>query len=232
MTSPSIRPLELPVDPAATVWSVPRAELPTALAQRPLLVLLHGYGSHERDLAALTAHLGPGPVVASLRAPLPAGPGYAWFPITDPTRAGHPDLDLANAATTGVMRWLEETQALARTSGPVALLGFSQGGAMVSHLLRHHPEQFACGVLLSGFTVPGLVGGDQALAEIAPPVYWGRGLADPLIGAEAIERTERFLSAHTTLTARTFAGLGHSVSGEEVAEVAEFLRTHLTTRSW
>ncbi|WP_277050657.1 alpha/beta hydrolase [Ruania albidiflava] len=223
----TVHPPELPLDDAATVWSVPRAELAQALSGRPLLVLLHGYGSHERDLMALAEHLPAGPVVASLRAPLPAGPGYAWFPITDPARAGEPDLDLANAATTGVMRWLEETQALARTSGPVGLLGFSQGGAMVTHLLRHHPELFACGVVLSGFTVPGLVGGDEALAQIAPPVYWGRGLADPLIGPGAIERTERFLDRHTTLTARSFAGLGHGVAAEELIEVATFLRTHL-----
>ena len=236
MPSPSIRPLELPVDPAATVWSLPRAQLAEALDHRPLLVLMHGYGSHERDLAALAGHLDrgyptTGPVVASLRAPLPAGPGYAWFPITDPTRAGHPDINLANAATAGVMRWLEEVQALARTPGPVGLLGFSQGGAMVTHLLRHHPEQFSCGVVLSGFTVPGLVGGDQALAEISPPVYWGRGLADPLIGAEANERTEQFLSRHTTLTASTFPGLGHGVAEEEIEEVAAFLAGHLSGES-
>lgn len=225
----SSRPLELPIDPAAVIWSVPADELPEALAGRPLLVLLHGYGSHERDLMALAEHLPKGPVVASLRAPLPAGPGYAWFPITDPARAGDPDLDLANAATTGVMRWLEDAQALSRTSGPVGLLGFSQGGAMVTHLLRHHPELFACGVVLSGFTVPGLVGGDEALAQIAPPVYWGRGLADPLIPAAAVERTERFLTEHTTLTASSFAGLGHGVAAEELMEVTTFLTTHLTT---
>ncbi len=227
MASP--RPLELPIDPAAVVWSVPAAQLPEALAHRPLLVLLHGYGSHERDLMGLADHLPSGPVIASLRAPLPAGPGFAWFPITDPARAGEPDLDLANAATTGVLRWLEDSQALARTCGPVGLLGFSQGGAMVTHLLRHRPELFACGVLLSAFTVPGLVGGDEALAQIAPPVYWGRGLADPLISAAAIDRTERFLTAHTTLTASTFPGLGHGVATVEVEQVAEFLAAHLAT---
>lgn len=224
----SLRPLELPVDDTAVLWSVPRTDLAQALS-RPLLVLMHGYGSHERDLMALADHLPDGPVVASLRAPLPAGPGYAWFPITDPATAGNPDLDLANAATTGVARWLEETQALTRTPGPVGLLGFSQGGAMVTHLMRHHPERFACAVVLSGFTVPGLVGGDEALAQIAPPVYWGRGLADPLIGPDAIARTQRFLSHHTTLTTSAFPGLGHGVATAEIEEVAAFLAAHLTT---
>lgn len=209
------------------VWSVPPAELADALSRRPLLVLLHGYGSHEHDLAPLTTQLNPGPVVASLRAPLPAGPGYAWFPITDPARAGEPDPDLANAAVAGVLRWLEETQALTRTPGPVGLLGFSQGGAMVTHLIRHHPELFACGVVLSGFTVPGLLGGDEALAQVAPPVYWARGDADPIIPAAAIARTEEFLRRHTTLSARIFAGLGHGVAAAEIEEVADFLAAHL-----
>src|SRR5699024_12422750 len=117
----SSRPLELPIDPAAVIWSVRTDELPEALSGRPLLVLLHGYGSQEHDLMALAEHLPKGPVVASLRAPLPAGPGYAWFPITDPARAGDPDLDLANAATTGVTRWLRDAHAPPRASRPVGL---------------------------------------------------------------------------------------------------------------
>ncbi|UFU08117.1 alpha/beta hydrolase [Ruania halotolerans] len=225
-------PALLAVDEEAVLWSVPRGELPTALAHRPLLVLMHGYGADERDLTGLLRTITSsdpgvsGPVVASLRAPLPAGPGFAWFPIEDVTRAGSPDPALAAAATAGVMRWLERTQALARTHGPVGLLGFSQGGAMVTHLLRHHPELFACGVVLSGFTVPGLVGGDEALAQIRPPVFYGRGSADPLIPPAAIERTTAFLTAHTRLTSRVYP-VGHGIAPAEVDEVIAFLTTHL-----
>jgi phospholipase/carboxylesterase len=45
----------------------------------PLVVLLHGRGSDERDIAALADHLPPGPAYATVRAPIAEGGGYAWF---------------------------------------------------------------------------------------------------------------------------------------------------------
>ena len=226
-----MNPTLLPVDDAATIWSVPARDVESALAARALLVVMHGYGSNERDLAALFPSLPSGVVAASLRAPIPVpvapGRGWAWFPVTDQQNAGSPDPAIADAAARGVLRWLESTQARVRTAGPVGLLGFSQGGVMVTHLLRHSPESFACGVNLSGFSVAGLVAGDEALEQIRPPVFWGRGEADPVITAAAVVRTEAFLPGHTTLTSRLYPGVGHGISGEELADVSAFLTRHL-----
>jgi len=222
-------PSLLPVDDAATLWSVPAGEVDDALAHRPLLVLMHGYGSNEADLAGLFGHLGDDLLMASLRAPLPLrvgpGSGYAWFPITQP---GNPDAALVDAAARGVRRWLEDTQARVRVHGPVGLLGFSQGGAMAVQLLRHFPESFGCVVNLSGFVAGGLVAGDEALSQIRPPVFWGRDVADPVITGEAVARTRAFLPAHTTLTSRLYPGVGHGISGEELTDVVAFLAEHLT----
>ena len=53
------------------------------LATRPLVVLLHGWGADERDLAGLVPALPAEPVYASLRAPLPLpGGGFGWFPLS------------------------------------------------------------------------------------------------------------------------------------------------------
>ena len=45
----------------------------------PLVVLLHGRGSSEREIIALADHLPPGPAYAAVRAPIAEGGGYAWF---------------------------------------------------------------------------------------------------------------------------------------------------------
>lgn len=45
----------------------------------PLVVLLHGRGSNERDIIGLADHLPTGPAYASVRAPIAEGGGYAWF---------------------------------------------------------------------------------------------------------------------------------------------------------
>lgn len=217
---------ELPLDDAATWWSVPAAEIEHALATRALVVLLHGLGADERDLASLVSVLPSNHVYASVRAPLPISgmPGYAWFPplLADGISA---DPAYVDAASRGMLAWLERTQARVRTHGPVALVGFSQGAAMAVQLLRHAPEQFAGAVALSGFVAPGLVAGDEALSQIRPPVFWGYDAADPVVTTPAIERMGTFLAAHTEVDERRYAGMGHGISGAEAADVAEFLNS-------
>lgn len=203
------------IDESAIIWSAPEHER----AGRPLLVLLHGYGSHEGDLFGLAPHLPLQPVIAALRAPLRAGPGYAWYALDDPSNESR--LHGADAAARGMLQWLDGVQATS-----VGLLGFSQGGAMSIHLLRHAPERFAFAVSLAGFVVPGEAPADPRLAALAPPVFWGRGTHDTVIPDSFVEATQRWLPHHSTLTERIYEGLGHAVSEAELADVLAFLRPH------
>ncbi len=200
------------------VWSVDPVGRDEALATRPLLVLLHGRGSHERDLISLAPLLPPDAVLASLRAPMTLGDGYTWFPPAEP---GQPDLDAATASATAVLEWLDGVA----PAGPVWLMGFSQGGAMVTQLLRLAPERFSAFVCLSGFSVPGELPGDAALETLRPPLFWGRDPADPVIPQSAIERTAAWLPAHTTLTTHQYSGVYHSISREEIDDIVAFLQT-------
>lgn len=219
---------ELPIDDAATWWSVPTTEVEGAIATRPLVVLLHGLGADERDLAGLVSALPSTYVYASVRAPLPISgmPGFAWFPpllaegiSADPT--------YVDAAARGVLTWLEHTQARARSHCPVALLGFSQGAAMAVQLMRHAPELFAGAVALSGFVAPGLVAGDEALSQIRPLVFWGYDPEDPVVTTQATARLGAFLAAHTEVDERHYPGVGHGISANEASDVARFLTSVL-----
>ena len=203
-----------PIDTDAVLWSASGADR----AGRPLLLILHGFGSHEGDLFSLAPHLPLEPVIASLRAPLPAGDGWAWFPREQPV--GGPDPETADAAAQGVLQWLD---GLPEQPASVGLLGFSQGGAMALQLLRHAPDRFAFAVQLSGFVATGEGAGDARLASRRPPVFWGRGTADAIIPSEAIDRTEAWLADHSTLTARIYEGMPHSVSQAELADIVTFL---------
>ena len=72
------------IDPSVVTWSVDESERDG----RPLLVLLHGVGSHEGDLIGLAPYLPQAFAIASLRAPLPHGDGFSWYPLALP---GSPD---------------------------------------------------------------------------------------------------------------------------------------------
>lgn len=199
------------------IWSAAERER----AGRPLLVLLHGYGSHEGDLFSMSPGLPLGPVIASVRAPLAESGGYAWWSLAGQS-PGEPNIEAVDAAARAIIAWLDT---LDYTS--VSVLGFSQGGAMALELLRHAPERFTAAVCISGFIASASHAGDEELARVRPPVFWGRGTNDPIIPDAAITRTQEWLPAHTDATIRIYEDLGHSISREELTDFSTFLRERI-----
>ncbi|MCI2957765.1 dienelactone hydrolase family protein [Agromyces atrinae] len=206
---------DVTIDSEAVLWSAGSADR----EGRPLLLLLHGYNSHEGDLFGLAPYLPLQPAIASLRAPLRADFGHAWFPLT--AEGLEKAVEGADDAAHAILAWLD---ALDPQPASVGLLGFSQGGAIAIELLRAAPHRFEFAVNLAGFALPGARDGDEALAATRPPVLWARGTDDTVIPPEAIARTNRWLPAHVDLTERIYEGVGHSVSQGELDDVVEFLR--------
>ncbi|MEO7348589.1 MAG: alpha/beta hydrolase-fold protein [Terrimesophilobacter sp.] len=203
------------IDSDAVMWSAPERER----AGRPLLVLLHAFGSHEGDMFAYARSLPLEPVIASVRAPLQVDTGYnTWFPSDDASVEER--LDSIAGATGALLDWIDTT-----ASTGVGLLGLSQGGAMALQLLRERPDGFDYVVQLSGFVLPAEHPGDARLAERQPPVFWGRGTVDDVIPASLINHTQDWLAQHATLTEGIYEGLGHEVSQRELSELSAFIRS-------
>ncbi|MBG6224046.1 phospholipase/carboxylesterase [Arthrobacter sp. CAN_A2] len=203
--------------PAPVVlWSKPEAER----GGTPLLVLFHGYMADERDLMGLADHLPAEFTVASVRAPLQAGPGYSWLPLS---READYSVARVVESVTAVSGWLDTVRG---NHSSVSLLGFSQGMAVATSLLRHRPTDFACVVGLSGFTVPSeghaFFRDDEAAAAPAQ-FFWGRDQEDQVITPGMIEVTHGWLVKHTTLTKILYPNMFHSINQRELAHVREFL---------
>lgn len=213
MASPSA------LDPTAVLWSVEPAER----AGRPLLVLLHGYGSDERDLFGLVPYLPERFVVAAVRAPLPPPfpmPGYSWYPIEG--LDGRDPSQITTAADE-LLRWLDGVA----EEAPVGLLGFSQGAAVALQALRLRPLGIDFAVNLSGYVAPGALASDADLAAARPPVFWGRGSHDETIPLALVEHTVAWLPGRVDLSGRVYPGLTHSVSEDELRDVRVFLDKQL-----
>jgi phospholipase/carboxylesterase len=197
-------------------WSV---HAPTTSA---IPLLLHGFGSTERDLGGLVPALKLELPWASLRAPLELGNGgAAWFEIVTP---GDPAAEPVVEATDAIWAWVD---ANVDPSTPVIPIGFSQGGLMASQLLRTRPERVLATVILGGFVLGATQPGDVDIAASRPPVFWGRGAEDRVIGVPAIDRTSAFLPEHSTLVERIYPGLAHGISQDEIDDVSEFLSVGL-----
>lgn len=202
------------IDADLVQWTRPAEER----AGTPLLVTMHGVGSNERDLLGLAPALPAAWTMASLRAPMPWGQGFSWYPLGTP---GSPALEPVDAAVAGVLAWIDS---VAADHPRIGLLGFSQGGSMALQLLRARPAAFAFAVSLSGFVVPGVTDSrDEAVAAVRPRVFLGHGDLDPVIPAEATARTQAWAAANTTVTDRAYEGLPHAVSAAELSDVAAFI---------
>lgn len=209
------------IDDEAVLWS----EGPDTRAGRPVLLLLHGYGSDEHDLFGLAPFLPDAFVLAAVRAPLappfPA-PGWSWYPIEglDGRSSG-----AVTAAADALIDWIDR----ATDAETIGILGFSQGAAVALQALRLQPERFAFVVNLAGYADPSPLPGDGLLAERRPPVFWGRGARDEVIPPAAVAHTVQWLPEHAELSGRVYAGLTHSVSQEELDDVRVFLEKQLAS---
>lgn len=183
-----------------------------------LLVVMHGLGSNEHDLLGLAPLLGDRATIASLRAPLPYGGGWAWFGAGGQAST---DQSLIDASARGVLDWLDT---LGDTFSRVGLLGFSQGGAMSLQLLRLAPERFAYAVQLSGFVAAGGHEGDAVLAAAEPriPAFQAIGTMDPVIEPAATARTTEWMARHLDVESHAYP-MAHQVTQPEIDDVVAFL---------
>lgn len=189
---------------------------------RAFVLFLHGFGSSEHDLTGLAPALGLALPWASLRAPQELGNGgAAWFEIVTP---GNPDPEPVSDATEAIWAWVDDNVDPAIRVIPI---GFSQGGLMASQLLRTRPERVLAPVVLGGFVLGAPQPADDALGEIRPPLFWGRGAEDRVIAATAITRTSEYLPTHTALVERVYPSLAHGISAAEVNDVHDFLFTNV-----
>ena len=224
-----------------TAQSTPRAESASRLRDeftvrwsRPegertghLLVVLHGYGADENDLFSLCREFPERITVASLRAPLglPTG-GYAWFPLTESLDT---DPALLRRVIEATHAWVDEAS---EEFESVSLLGFSQGMAVATSLLRRDPAGFACTVALSGFVVdpqaqvPELAGAFRPDGEVAaakPKVFWGRDQDDPVIPEELVAQSHAWLNENVDLMKIVYTGIGHGIGPQEIGHIVEYL---------
>jgi phospholipase/carboxylesterase len=186
--------------------------------ERPLVVLLHGRGSDEAGIVGLADHLPAGPSYTAVRAPIPAGGGYAWFANRG---TGRPVAESLDQTMAWFRNWLDP---LAPAGRPVLLVGFSGGAAFAGGLVLADPARFAGTAILYG-TLPFEAGVPTSPGRLAgASVFLAHGAADTVIPAELLDRTWDYLTGDSG--ARTHARKdpgGHAITAATAAELGAWI---------
>ena len=191
-----------------------------------LLVLHHGRGTDETDLARLADFLDPERRlrVVTPRAPLqlPGSPGYHWYLVP---RVGYPDPESFEAARAALAElhdslWEESGVGPERT----VLGGFSMG-AVMSYATGLSAERPApAGILaFSGF-VPTVEGWEPSLADRTDTrVFVSHGRRDPVIGIEFAERAKGLIEAGGLDLTYRESDLGHQIDPAHLRDAGAWL---------
>lgn len=133
----------VPTGGAAHVVATAGSSDPSA----PLVVLLHGRGSTEREILGLADHLPQGFTYAAVRAPIAEGSGYAWFANRG---IGCPTPESLAEQMAWFRGWLDTFTPAGR---PVILVGLSCGAAFAGGLILDDPQRYSGAAILYG-TLP------------------------------------------------------------------------------
>ncbi len=203
-------------------------QLPTEKsAHPPMIVLLHGYGSDEKDLFALRTFIPKNYLIISARAPYPLpGGGYEWYEMTDVNGVHDGNASqLANSKSL-IEKFIKEvTSAYHADPARVCLMGFSQGAIMSYRVGLTSPSLLKGIGVLSGTIYPSLkpmVKNTAALKHLG--IFIAHGTADERISfADGKAASDYLKSLGLKPDFHAYPEMGHTISRDVLSDLVKWL---------
>lgn len=203
----------------------------TAADSPPLLLLLHGVGSNERDLMGLAPWLDGRFFVVSARAPITLGyEAYGWFRFAfTPNGPVVSDPREAQNSYRLILRFMDELpEAYGVDPDRAYLMGFSQGTIMGLSVALTRPEKVAGLVAMSGHFP------DAIRPQIAPPeelrglpILLQHGTEDPVLPIDYGRAAHEALDSLPVRLEYHEYRMGHHVTQESLADTSAWLTARL-----
>jgi phospholipase/carboxylesterase len=192
----------------------------------PIVLMLHGYGSHENDLYSLKDYLGTEAHYLSVRAPLNLGfGGFAWYPIHfDEGGAKTSDTSKAAESRDLIVSFISEFRATYDLKdNPIWLLGFSQGAILSYSLALNYPNKFSKVMALSGYVLKEIVPSEYKPTDLRSLDFFiSHGTQDEVIPVQAARSTIGFLEQLDVKHRYQEYPEGHGINQENLRDLQKW----------
>lgn len=200
----------------------------------PLLLLLHGIGSNERDLFGLAPFLDERFLILSLRAPIMLEPdSYAWFELVFTPQGPIINPKQAEASRNTLIAFINgAVETFSANPKQVYLMGFSQGAIMSASVALTRPDLVAGVVMMSGRILPEiepLVAAPKELQGL--PFFVAHGTEDMVLPITHGRGTREILASLSVELVYREYPMGHEVSEESLADATNWLTEQLDKAS-
>lgn len=194
-------------------------------AKPPLLILLHGVGSNEKDPFSFASHLPDKFLVISARAPIVLGASsFAWYQVDFST--GKPVYNQAQEKESRkvILSFIDELKEhYSFDEREIYLVGFSQGAIMSYTVALTHPDKVKGIGILSG----------RLLEEIKPfikaeqvsrlNVFISHGIQDPVLPVAYAEEASTYLKSLGVTASFKKYDEGHGINQQMLTDLITWL---------
>ena len=193
----------------------PRTAGPSLVDANAAVVLVHGRGATAHSILGMAQEFERGDVAYLA----PQATGNEWYPqsFLAPVEQNEPG---RTAGLEAIDRIVDRVVEAGIDTDSLLLLGFSQGGCLVTEYAATHPRRYGGVVALSG----GLIGDELSGYEGdlgGTPVFLGCSDVDPHIPLERVHATrDVFETLGAEVEERIYEGMGHGINRDEVDYVA------------
>ncbi len=194
----------------------------------PVVILLHGYGSDEKDLFELRNSFPNNYIVLAVRAPysLP-GKGYLWYEFSNINGVHDGNKDQLENSRNLVVKFVNQVVAKYKAnSEEVYLVGFSQGAIMCYQVGLTNPGNVKGMAALSGMIFPSLkplVKNTESLKRLK--IFAAHGTADNRIPFSNGKAACDYLkSIGLKPDFHEYAGMGHSISSDVLRDLLTWMK--------
>ena len=197
------------------------------LDKNPLLVLIHGYGSNEKDLFSFARELPDTYYIVSVRAPYSLSYGsYAWYAINfDADQNKFSDNEQARTSRDLIAHFIDELKEnYPIDASNVGLIGFSQGAILSYAVALSHPEKVQRVVAMSGYANTEIMEENYLKNSFSNlKIFVSHGTVDQVIPVEWGRKAKPFLENLGIETTYKEYPIGHGVSPQNFYDFKNWL---------